>query len=539
MSEPSKEARLLLAVKAYRENPKLGYRPIARSYRVSETTLRRRINGQLPLSERRPAMAKLTELEEKVILERVLDLSARGFAPRIAGVEDMANFILASQGRGRVGQHWARRYIARQPELSTRFNRVYDYQRALCEDPELIKGWFRLLENMRAKYGVDDGDIYNFDETGFMMGIIGSHIVVTHADQQGRSKAIQPGNREWATAIVCISGEGVALPPFLVLQGRVYLQSWYTETGLPGDWAIKTSTNGWTDNNTALEWLKHFDQYTRSRTKGKYRMLVLDGHKSHESAEFQEYCRSHDIIPICLPPHSSHLTQPLDIACFAPLKRAYSREIELYMKAHINHITKTEFLIAFKNAFFKSITKQNAQAGFRGAGIIPFDPEAVLSKLDVRLRTPSPPGSPSLPAVPWVSQTPQNPTEALSQSTLVKGRIARHQGSSPTPIFKTVTALAKGTERLAHENTLLYAEVRTLREANQALSKRRRAKKTQIRSEQALNVEDAMDLISQKEAKEEVRRDEGVLGRTQKAGQSSERRCGTCGKAGHNSELVK
>ena len=304
------------------------------------------------------------------------------------------------------------------------------------------------------------------------------------------------------------------LPPFLVLQARIYLPSWYTQTGLPLDWAIKTSTNGWTDNNIALEWLKHFDKHTKGCTKGKYRMLVLDGHKSHELAEFQEYCRSHDIISICLPPHSSHLTQPLDVACFGPLKRAYSREIELYMKARVNHITKTEFLIAFKNAFLKSISQQNAQSGFRGAGIIPFNPEAVLLKLDVKLRTPSPPESPSLPAAPWVSQTPQNPTEALSQSTLVKGRIARHQGSSPTPIFATVTALAKGTERLAHELTLANAEIRTLREANQALSKRHRAKKIHIRSEQALTVEDALDVVSQREAKEEVQRDESVLGGT-------------------------
>lgn len=217
MSEPSKQARLLLAVKAFQENPKLGYKPIARSYRVAESTLRSRIKGSLSIDERRPAMQKLTELEEKVILERILDLDARGFAPRKAGVEDMANFILASQGRGRVGGRWASRYIARQPELCTRFNRVYDYQRALCEDPELIKGWFRLLENMRAKYGVDDGDIYNFDETGFMMGVISSQLVVTSTDRQGRSKAIQPGNREWATAIVCVSGEGRVLPPFLVL----------------------------------------------------------------------------------------------------------------------------------------------------------------------------------------------------------------------------------------------------------------------------------------------------------------------------------
>ena len=95
MSEPSKEARLLLAVKAYREHPKLGYRAIARSYRVAESTLRSRVKGSLPMDERRPAIARLIVLEEKVILERILDLAVRGFAPRIASIEDIANFILA------------------------------------------------------------------------------------------------------------------------------------------------------------------------------------------------------------------------------------------------------------------------------------------------------------------------------------------------------------------------------------------------------------------------------------------------------------
>ena len=105
----------------------------------------------------------------------------------------------------------------------------------------------------------------------------------------------------------------------------------------------------------------------------------------------------------------------------------------------------------------------------------------MILKLNVRLRTPTPTSPPSTDANPWVSQTPRNPTNALSQTTLVKNRISRYQGSSPTPIFETVAALAKGTELLAHEMTLLSAEVRTLRKANKALSKRRRAKKTWVR----------------------------------------------------------
>jgi hypothetical protein len=132
------------------------------------------------------------------------------------------------------------------------------------------------------------------------------------------------------------------------------------------------------------------------------------------------------------------------------LKRAYGRQIKTFIKAHINHITKVEFFLAFKAAYEQLITIQNAKAGFRGAGLVPFDPQVVISKLDVKLRTPTPTRPPSADANPWTSQTPRNPNDALSQTTLVKNRIARHQGSSPTPIFETVAALAKGTELLAH-----------------------------------------------------------------------------------------
>jgi hypothetical protein len=49
---------------------------------------------------------------------------------------------------------------------------------------------------MRAKYNIQDYDFYNFDKTGFMIGVISLAIVVTRADRRGRSKAVQLGNRE-------------------------------------------------------------------------------------------------------------------------------------------------------------------------------------------------------------------------------------------------------------------------------------------------------------------------------------------------------
>jgi hypothetical protein len=263
-------------------------------------------------------------------------------------------------------------------------------------------------------------------------------------------------------------------------------------------------------------------------------MLVLDEHESHESVEFQEYCKSHNIITLGLPPHSSHLTQPLDVGCFGPLKRVYDRQIEEFIKARIHHIIKVEFFLAFKQTYQQSITIANSQAEFRGAGLIPFLPETVLRRLDVKLRTPTPTGPLSADADPWVSQTPHNPTDALSQTTLIRDRIARHQGSSLIPLFQTVAALAKGTERLAHELTLVNAELRTLRAANEALFKRRRAKKNRIRQGGALTVENAHDIMAQEEVDEQIRRDKRSKGVNREGGVSTSRRCGTCGKTGHN-----
>jgi cell division protein FtsB len=82
------------------------------------------------------------------------------------------------------------------------------------------------------------------------------------------------------------------------------------------------------------------------------------------------------------------------------------------------------------------------------------------------------------------------------QTTLVRNSIACHQESSLTSLFSTVATLAKGTEILAHENTLLAAEVRTLRKANEALSKRRRARKNRIRQGGTLTIEDSHDILA-------------------------------------------
>ena len=539
MNSFSEERRIILPTQAIKNNQNFSRRQAAKIYDLPEATLRHRINGRTSKHDSRNGRQKLTKSEEDAIVQSVLDLDERGFPPRIAGVEDMANLLLKSRDGGRVGSNWTARFITRQQELKTRLNRVYDFQRAACEDPDLVNAWFKLVDNMKAKYGIADSDFYNFGETGFMMGVICASMVVTRADRQGRSKSVQPGNREWATAIECVNSEAWCLPPFLVVQGANHLAHWYSQTNIPGDWVIKTTFNGWTDNETGLEWIRHFDQHTKSRAKGAYRMLVLDGHESHKSPAFDVFCKDNNIITLCLPAHSSHLLQPLDVGCFNPLKRAYGKALEDFIKSHVNHITKTEFLIAFHAAHVAAITPQNIQGGFRGAGLVPSDPECVISKLDVKLGTRTPPEATVLPTQSWTSQTPHNATETISQSELVKSRISNHQNSSPTQILSAAKQLADGAATLALRVTLISDELRSLRKANESLSKRRRAKKTRLRQGGALSARDAQQELDRRGVGGQQEREEGGSRGHQGGQRRGQRRCGNCGKPGHNARTCE
>jgi hypothetical protein len=95
----------------------------------------------------------------------------------------MANSLLADRDELPVGMRWAYNFIKRQPELKTYLFRRYDYQRAKCEDLTIIRGWFRLVQNIIVKYGIRLDDIWNFDETGFIMGLIMAGMAVTGSEK--------------------------------------------------------------------------------------------------------------------------------------------------------------------------------------------------------------------------------------------------------------------------------------------------------------------------------------------------------------------
>jgi hypothetical protein len=411
------ESTLQLAIQATIEDRDESERRVIIAFSVLRSTLRDRCQGALPpRRDHEPNSKKLSKLEEEALVRRILELDTRGVPATKAMVRDMANDLLAEHGGEPVGKHWVDNFKTRMPEVKLQRSCPYDCQQALNKDPRVITPWFELVANTKAKYGITDEDMYNFDETGFMMGVIHSQIVFTGSEKHS-TKSLQPGNCGWVTNIQGVNAKEWAIPLFLIFSGKVLITSWFHN--LPRDWVIKVSPNGWTSNELGIAWLKHFNTYTKDRKVGVHRLLIVDGHESHNSHGFNKYCEE-KIIVLCMPAHSSHLLQPLDVGCFSPLKRAYGDEISSLARYDSKQIKKEAFLPAFKAAFKRSITKKNICASFRGAGLVPHNPEAVLSKLDVVLRTPTPPKPED---TLWESKTPSNLLELEAQSTLVCERI--------------------------------------------------------------------------------------------------------------------
>ncbi|KFZ19990.1 hypothetical protein V502_03401 [Pseudogymnoascus sp. VKM F-4520 (FW-2644)] len=104
MSVKTQEAKIIFVIEAIRIFKKLNPSTAAKIYKVPRSTLLHRMNGRTTLHDRWPANHKLTELEETVLLRHILDINSRGFAPRLAGVEDIANYLLKSWGEKCVGK---------------------------------------------------------------------------------------------------------------------------------------------------------------------------------------------------------------------------------------------------------------------------------------------------------------------------------------------------------------------------------------------------------------------------------------------------
>ena len=164
------------------------------------------------------------------------------------------------------------------------------------------------------------------------------------------------------------------------------------------------------------------------------------------------------------------------------------------MRLGVNYIDKLDFLAAYPEArvsAFKALTIKNS---FKAAGLVLVNPEPVLEKLNIRLRTPTLiPERPSSQSSVFTPKTPATVAELLKQASSVKSLIKYRSESPPTPTKQAVDQVFKACQ-IAITNVLLLAqENKQLRAENEKQKQKRRRSNRQIPALVGLSVQEAQD----------------------------------------------
>ncbi|RYN27486.1 hypothetical protein AA0114_g12537, partial [Alternaria tenuissima] len=290
------------------------YTEVARRYNIDRRTLARRhqgVTGPRGLPHR--SLHPQTEIELrnycKTLTERRLPpsrLMIQRFASGLAGKD--------------VSESWVTRFLHRHDDhLISRWNNGLSKQRVKADSAAKFNLYFKLLHQKIEEYNVSPTYIFNMDEKGFQLGRVGrTKRIFSKAlyKQKGVRQALEDGSSQWITVVACICADGKPLSPTLIFQGaNGAIQSSWVEAISEGEHSVfvTSSPSGWTNNDIGLAWLKEvFERETRRYASTGYRLLLLDGHGSHVTIEFIEYCHEHKILLAVLPPHATYTLQLLD-----------------------------------------------------------------------------------------------------------------------------------------------------------------------------------------------------------------------------------
>ncbi|KAJ8892610.1 hypothetical protein PR048_005191 [Dryococelus australis] len=241
------------------------------------------------------------------------------------------------------GEDWFSGLRKRHPNITLRKPKGLSLVRVNTVNRAAVKRYFQRLNSTLNITGADRdvSRMYNCDESGLSM-VEGTKLVV---GKTGRliSYQIQSSERGVLTTIVpCASASGHFIPPF---------------TGFPHGTFVTVTKSGHMDKETFVMWMKHFQK-----------------HRPNNEEPELLYAVKHKIKKVCLCPHTTHWTQPLDRTFFKSLKSFYRENCRNVMRTHPEKArTRDEFSTIFTPTYLHAATMHNVIKGFRITGICPLD----------------------------------------------------------------------------------------------------------------------------------------------------------------------
>ena len=366
------------------QNEIMTIREASELYNVPFETLRRCVNGSvIPGCKPGPATV-LTEDEEERLASYLIQMAQMGFGLSRETVVCLAFKIVDATQRKhpfrdqKAGRAWFDAFCRRHPKLSILSPLPLSYCRARCASMDTINDFFGKLGAIYGRLNLicKPMQIYNCDETGVsvvhkpgkVVAEMGCHKVyaVTSAEK-GKTHTI----------LTCVSASGHVLPPMMIFPRKQIPPANFRE-GAIAQTLFSNSPSGWINDDLFLQWFKFF---LTNIPPTRPVLLIMDGHGTHMSTELIELVRSNDVHLLCLPSHTTHILQPLDVGVFKSFKSNFSKTCSKYLAAHPGRVITSDKLASLvAEAWPPSLSPLNIMSGFKKTGIYPINPSEVTDR---------------------------------------------------------------------------------------------------------------------------------------------------------------
>lgn len=350
-------------------------RQAAKEFGVPKSSLGDRVSGRVTPGSRSGPAQLITSADEELLVEFSIYMSKHGFPLTKQQLVSFASSIYKRQHRrvafSKLGQTWWLNFRKRQEKnitIQPADNVVRG--RTVCVRKEAVDQFFHLLSTVVDAHGLRDRphQIFNCNETGFQLGR--KRVILPKSASLGYKP--MPGSRDHISVLACFSAAGEDIPPFIIYS-KAYPGGVCYKTQGPPNALYGWSDSGCINSDLFKKWfLKHFLLHA---PKERPLLLIFDGHKFPMNLEVVEAARKEEVILLCLPPHCSHILQPLDAGVFVLLKQRFAALIGdgCATDTHFS-VSKKEFSGVFKGTYHVVKEEEGVRIvkeGFRKCGIYP------------------------------------------------------------------------------------------------------------------------------------------------------------------------
>jgi hypothetical protein len=244
---------------------------------------------------------------------------------------------------------------------------------------EEVKDWFQGFHTWCEEYDIEPGDVLNFDEAGFQVGVApGEEIVVPAYVTELYTATAE----DWKsiTMIETIIANRTVIPPLIIIQGKQHIENWYS-TKLEKDIQVVLSDSGYTNKEISLILLDYIALHTNAGLDKRPKILLIDQHNSYIDPDFTIKATSYNIYLYPFSGHLIYILQPFDVGVFQLYKHWYKKTVQYTM-----YNLDLDYNIAFFIHNLYKIQAETFKKGtiysvFRKAGMWPISYKAAIEKM--------------------------------------------------------------------------------------------------------------------------------------------------------------